>query len=339
VAWCHQRRQTHPDEKVLLVVQEGWHHGVIGIVASRLVDKFGVPVFIGTYEAEAHEGKTINKIRGSARSIPEFDIHEALVYSHNLLGKYGGHQMAGGFSMDAENLELFRQRLQEAATDQSLQVEHLIPLVVIDAEAQFAEINLDLYQQIDRLHPCGIENKAPVFWTPNVRISEQKIVGKNHLKLTLIQGATMRAIAWRWGEFLPLPQFVDVAYQLKENTWNGQTNIELELVGVRLPLNSSAANLSVSPTVHQVNHQVNNQLQEFTLGDRTYTCCISRQNNITELRIKNTQGQVLAIKSGENTGLLGTSRQDAKTIDLTTPHLQQLITTAAQILGVSQEFI
>jgi len=330
VAWCRQRRQTHPDEKVLLVVKEGWHHGVIGIVASRLVDKFGVPVFIGTYDTEEHEGQTINKIRGSARSIPEFNIHTALVYSHNLLANYGGHQAAGGFSMDANNLELLRQRLQEAAVAQSIQPEYLKPLVTIDAQAQLADINMDLYQQIDRLHPCGIENKAPVFWTPNVRITEQKIVGKNHLKLTLIQGATMRVIAWRWGEFLPLPQFVDIAYQLKENTWNGQTNIELELLGVRLPVNSVG---------NHINHQSSQQLQEFTLGDRTYACCISRQNNIAELRIKNAQGQVLAIKSGENTGLLGTSRQDAKTIDLTTPHLQLLIATATAILGVSQEFI
>jgi single-stranded-DNA-specific exonuclease len=330
VEWCRYRRQTHPDEKVLLVVKEGWHHGVIGIVASRLVEKFGVPVFIGTYEAEEHEGKTIHKIRGSARSIPEFNIHTALVYCHNLLGKYGGHQAAGGFSMDAENLELFRQRLQEAAEDQSIQVEDLRPLVIIDAQAELSEINLDLYQQIDRLHPCGIENKAPVFWTPNVRISEQKIVGKNHVKLTLINGATLRAIAWRWGDYFPLPSLVDIAYQLKENTWNGQTNIELELLGVRLPVPSFD---------NQINHHASQQLQKFTLGDRTYSCCISRQNNIAELRIKNTQGQVLAVKPRENTGLLGTSRQDAKTIDLNTPYLQQLIATASQILGVNQEFI
>ena len=83
------------------------------------------------------------------------------------MGKYGGHKAAGGFSFPAQNLEKFRSRLSEFA-NQCLEINHLKPLVTIDAEAEFKELNFDLYHQIDLLHPCGIENKAPIFWTQNV---------------------------------------------------------------------------------------------------------------------------------------------------------------------------
>lgn len=219
-------------ERVLVLVEPQWHHGVIGIVASRLVERYGVPVFLGTNEADTH-------VRGSARGIPEFHVFHALQYCDNLLEKYGGHQAAGGFSLRAENLEAFSHRLGEFAYN-CLQPEHLRPLVKIDSPASFHQINLELYQQIDALHPCGIENSPPIFWTPNVRVFKQKIVGKSHLKLTLGQeigmGTKIReAIAWRWGEYHPLPARVDIAYKLRENNYNGNRSVELELIGVRLP--------------------------------------------------------------------------------------------------------
>ncbi|MBC6480093.1 MAG: single-stranded-DNA-specific exonuclease RecJ [Hormoscilla sp. GM7CHS1pb] len=239
IAWCAENQINCQQERVLVIVQPQWHHGVIGIVASRLVERYGVPVFLGTYETDSH-------LRGSARGIPEFHVFQALQYCDNLLGKYGGHQAAGGFSLRAEHLEAFQTRLREFAY-RCLQPEHLRPLVKIDSPASFHQINLELYQQIDALHPCGIENSAPIFWTPNVRVFKQKIVGKSHLKLTLGQetgsGTKMEtrireAIAWRWGEYFPLPAQVDIAYKLRENNYNGNRSVELELIGVRLPSDS-----------------------------------------------------------------------------------------------------
>ncbi|BDI15141.1 hypothetical protein ANSO36C_09430 [Nostoc cf. commune SO-36] len=220
-------------DRVLIVVQPNWHHGVIGIVASRLVERYGVPVFIGTYEDEGH-------IRGSARSIPEFHVFEALEYCHDLLGKFGGHKAAGGFSLPAENLKMVRSRLIEFA-NQCLEPQHLKPLLKIDAEVNLNHINQQLYQQLNTLHPCGMDNPDPVFWTPNVQVVEQKIVGKGHIKLTIAQTVDnqeykIKAIAWRWGDYFRLPPRVDVAYKLRENYFNGNTTIELELIGVRLPI-------------------------------------------------------------------------------------------------------
>jgi single-stranded-DNA-specific exonuclease len=229
--------------RVLVIIEPDWHHGVIGIVASRLVERYGVPVFIATYEDD-----TQTLIRGSARSIPEFDVFEALHFCGDLMNRFGGHRAAGGFTLAVENLEKLRSRLSEFA-HQHLKPEHLKPLVNIDVQAQFTDITQELYQQMDRLQPCGIGNSEPVFWSANVKVLDQRIVGQSHLKVTLSQdiktqdggGTVFTAIAWRWAEYFPLPARIDVAYRLRENTWNGKTALELELMGVRLAGASKAA--------------------------------------------------------------------------------------------------
>ncbi|CAA9327166.1 Single-stranded-DNA-specific exonuclease RecJ [uncultured Microcoleus sp.] len=331
IAWYEKSDLDLQQERVLVVVQPGWHHGVIGIVASRLVERYGVPVFIGTFEDEAGENEAVGTVahkivRGSARGIPEFNVFDGLNFCADLLTKFGGHKAAGGFSMPAQNLEQFRNQLSIFA-NQCLQPEHLKPLVSVDVRADLAEINLDLYRQIDALEPCGIENKAPVFWTPNVCITEQKIVGKGgHVKLTATQdgkvSASVKAIAWRWGEYFPLPRRVDIAYRLRENSFNGKTSVELELFGVRLP--ASAAS-SRAPMFGKV---------EFDYCDRTYSCSLSPAGSIEELRIRNSQGQVLAVAPGQNIGLLGNSRKDAREVDVSLPFFENLIQTAKHALGI-----
>ena len=240
VEWCEAQIESGlldlKKERVLVVVQPDWHHGVIGIVASRLVERYGVPVFIGTYE-----DKDKKEIRGSARSIPEFNVFEALKFCDDLLDRYGGHRAAGGFSFQANRLRQVKSRLSNFAR-KHLQPDHLKPLVTVDAHAPLEEITLDLYTQIDQIHPCGIENPDPVFWTANVSVIEQKVMGKasNHLKLTVAHAANdqaakvvMKAIAWGWGEHHPLPRALDIAYKLRLNEWKGNRTVELELVGVR----------------------------------------------------------------------------------------------------------
>ncbi len=247
VAWCEQQQAAGNlnllRDRVLVVVQPQWHHGVIGIVASRLVERYGVPVFIGTYEDE--DGAMI---RGSARGIPEFDVFEALQSCHDLMEKFGGHRAAGGFSFQADNLPAIQTRLSNYAC-QVLTPDLLKPLISVDAQANLSDITYALYEQIDHLHPCGIENPEPIFWTPQIQVVEQQVVGRNreHLKLTLRQGeTTIKAIAWRWGDYFPLPDRVDLAYRLKQNEWQGVTTVELELVGVR---RGELAQRAVSPTM------------------------------------------------------------------------------------------
>jgi single-stranded-DNA-specific exonuclease len=292
--------------RVLVIVHPGWHHGVIGIVASRLVERYGVPVFIGTNEDEDH-------IRGSARSIPEFDVFRALEYCHDLLGKYGGHRAAGGFSLPTENLEKFQQQLSEFA-HKCLEVEHLKHLVKIDAEAELAAINMSLYSQIDAIHPCGMENPDPVFWTANVRVLEQKIVGKGHLKFTVDTPEFpkgIKAIAWRFGDYFPLPKYLDIAYKLKENNWKDTRNIELEVISVRSP---------ISVTNHTFNYQ-----------DRDYNCTISIDRS--QLTIVNDRDKSLIVNKGQKIAQLVSKSTISESIDTTQPYYFNLIKSAMQVVN------
>ncbi len=314
-------------DRVLVVVAAGWHHGVIGIVASRLVERYGVPVFIGTYED--HEGEappSPRMIRGSARSIDEFNVFDALNYCKDLLGKFGGHRAAGGFSFLADNLEQVKQRLSEFA-HKCLEVEHLKPLVKIDARAGLKQIDRQLYEQIEGLQPWGIGNSTPVFWTPNVRAIEQRAIGKDrgHLKLTLqeVDSTTqIKALAWRWGEYCPLPEYLDIAYKLKENHWQGETNIELELVGAKL------SDAQPSNNITPLNKKTDIQKAVFTQNSRIYIC----SRTAKELRIRNDRGNVLAVSKGDRTGLLGKSRDEAKQVDVTKAPYFQLIKAALKAI-------
>ncbi|MEA5578416.1 single-stranded-DNA-specific exonuclease RecJ [Anabaena sp. UHCC 0451] len=307
-------------ERVLVVIKDNWHHGVIGIVASRLLERYGVPVFIGTYENEGI-------IRGSARGIPEFHVFEALQYADDLLGKYGGHKAAGGFSLPADNLLALRSRLAEFA-NQCLEIQHLKPLLKIDAQANLNQINQDLFQQLNILHPCGIENPDPIFWTANAQVIEQQIVGKGHIKLTLAQTIDnqqykIKAIAWRWRDYFPLPSRVDIAYKLRENNFNGNTNIEMELVGFRLPQQVEKLFTTSIPSKRST----------FEYKQRQYTCGIYQNGVGAELRIKNNEGKVLVMQPENKLGLLGINREDAKQVDLSLPQYDGIIQAAIQALS------
>ncbi len=300
------------NDRVLLLVQPDWHHGVIGIVASRLIEKYGVPVFIGTYEDDEQ-----SHIRGSARGIPEFNVFEALECCRGLTLKHGGHKAAGGFSFLAENLDTIASRLSDYAHT-CLEPEHLKPLITVDAEACLNDIDYDLYLELDALHPCGMENPEPVFWTRNVHILQQKLVGRGHLKLTLAQddlitgepGKKLGAIAWRWGDYYPLPKVLDLAYRIKTNEWQGEISMQLEVIGAR---HSQDEFLGVS----------------FHHGDREYVCQMVDRNGHAELRIRNAKGEILSIQKGQRKGTLGKRFQPVREIDVTQEPYFSLIKAGA----------
>ncbi|ERN42963.1 single-stranded-DNA-specific exonuclease RecJ [Rubidibacter lacunae KORDI 51-2] len=327
-------RADWQQHRAIVLVQPHWHHGVIGIVASRLVERYGVPVFLGTHEDDAGE-----HLRGSARSIPEFHVFEALEFCSDLLEKFGGHKAAGGFSLVAKNLDAFRDRLSRFA-HRCLQPEHLKPLVAIDTRADFPDLTSALYQEIDSLQPWGIGNEQPVFWTPNVCVLAQRRVGENHLKATFVQPThpqiELQAIAWRWGEYLPLPPRIDIAYKLRENSWQGRTSIELELVGVRAVNQavepSGAAVLATNPTagpnpIAQITGPsepsvesptpLSSELQqtEFQHQGRAYACRFWSVRD--ELRIRNGRGQTLCVRRGRRIGMLHPGSGAATEIDVT----------------------
>lgn len=344
VEWVEDTQPDLMGDRVLVIVQPDWHHGVIGIVASRLVERYGVPVFIGTYEDETHQ-----HIRGSARGIPEFNVFDALQYASEALHKFGGHRAAGGFSLNAEHLEMLRSRLREFARQQ-LQPHHLKPLIQVDTQVNLADLTMELYNQLDQLHPCGIDNPDPVFWTPNVRVVEQKAIGQNqaHLKVVLAQdddGSTIKAIAWRWGLYYPLPSRIDVAYRLRLNHWNGTTTLELELVGARRPQGGTdpgppPLSASTHPTATVLGNGLpagskltaTAQWVEFYHNQRKYRCRLCTTADGPDLRTRNPEGIVLTIQPEEPRELLGQRWQESGAVDGSQAHSVQLIRAALEAL-------
>jgi hypothetical protein len=219
--------------------RKGWHHGVIGIVASRLVERYGAPVFIGSYEDADDHDAAEPSIRFSVRGIPEFHVFQAIEYEpiKTIRLKGGGHKAAGGFTMPAANLEKLRQGLREFADRENILPSHISPLINIDVRIDLSDVSMTLLQECDRLQPCGIGNPDPVFYSENVRVLAQQTRGKDkvkHLSLELDTGnGKIKAIAWRWGEYCPIPDRVDIAYKLRANQWQDTTSVELEIVGIR----------------------------------------------------------------------------------------------------------
>ncbi|MBE9222987.1 single-stranded-DNA-specific exonuclease RecJ, partial [Cyanobacterium stanieri LEGE 03274] len=221
---------NYKGDRFLLLIGEHWHHGIIGIVASRLVERYGVPVFIATYEDEEKK-----YIRGSARGIEEYNIFEALQYCDDLLLKYGGHKAAGGFGFETKNIDLIKERLREFS-HKLLSPEHLKPLLKIDGQISFYDANFDLIKEIESLYPWGIENDYPIFWTPDVTVIEQrKTRCGEHLQLTVQDesGAKLKCIAWNKSCYYPLPPNIDIAYKLSVNEWRGEKTVQLDIQGFR----------------------------------------------------------------------------------------------------------
>lgn len=316
IALCEAELDAVGD-RGLLLTSSGWHHGVIGIVASRLVERYGVPVFISTYEDETQQ-----HIRGSARGTPEFNVFDALEFCKDLLEKHGGHRAAGGFSFKATQLAELRSRLRTFC-HQCLEPEHLKPLVRIDAQTQLQNINEALYTELDALQPCGIENPEPTFWSANVRVHEQKPIGKGHLKLTVSQDSEngtpsrrFQVLAWRWGSYYPLPSRLDIAYRLRRSEWQGEVSLELELVGARL---------STVPS-----HKA-----EFVYDDRCYTCRMVELESGKQLRLRNPQGKVLVLNQGERIGILTKNPTESVEVDVSQPYYFNLIKAAIAALGMN----
>jgi single-stranded-DNA-specific exonuclease len=218
---------------ILVVAGDGWHRGVIGIVASKLVDAFHRPaIVIALADGVAH---------GSCRSIPGFDMLDALDRCGDLFERYGGHRQAAGLTMEAGRLNELRERLY-AHADGALSPDDLRPRLHLDAALRLPEITPDLIEHLVALAPFGMGNPRPLFDAPAVEIvAGPTLLKERHLTMTVRQqGRLFRAIAWRGAERLQQLQehrnAVDLAYSVGQNTWGGDTAIELEVADVRPPV-------------------------------------------------------------------------------------------------------
>jgi len=225
--------QTDPEvgsRSVLVVAGDGWHRGVIGIVASKLVDAFHRPAIVLSIEdGVAH---------GSCRSIPRFDMLGSLERCAQLFVRFGGHTQAAGLTMDASRVAELRRAINDVA-DETLGPEDLMPRLRIDGDLSFRAITGPVAEGIVSLAPFGAGNPRPVFAARGVAIIDgPRKLKERHLKMALKQeGRIFRAIAWRAAErhdYLEAHKAaLDVAFSLEQNQYNGETFVELTLADIR----------------------------------------------------------------------------------------------------------
>lgn len=225
--------QSDPEvgaRSVLVVAGENWHRGVIGIVASKLVDAFHRPAIVLSVEGDTAQG--------SCRSIPSFDILSALEHASDLLVRFGGHRQAAGLTIDAGRIRQFRQTVN-AFAEERLGPEELMPRLRIDDDLGFRAITGEVTAGVASLAPFGAGNPRPVFSARRVEIVDgPRKLKERHLKMALKQeGRIFRAVAWRGAErhgFLEEHRgAVDVAFSLDQSQYAGETYTELTVADIR----------------------------------------------------------------------------------------------------------
>ncbi|MBN1340307.1 MAG: single-stranded-DNA-specific exonuclease RecJ [Bacteroidales bacterium] len=218
--------------KSTMVYNPSWHKGVIGIVASRLIESYYRPTIVMT--------KSNGLITGSARSIKDFDIYDAVDHCSDLLEHFGGHKYAAGLSLKPENFEQFRERF-ESYVFQTLPDDSLIPEVEIDAQINLNDISKKFHNILKQFSPFGPGNMSPVFYTESViDTGSARIVGKNHLKLEVvhphIRAYPVQAIAFQQSDQFDLVEKntpFSIAYHIEENEWNGMVNLQLNIKDIK----------------------------------------------------------------------------------------------------------
>jgi single-stranded-DNA-specific exonuclease len=219
---------TEDESPLLFAAAPDFPAGVVGLAASRLVDEFYRPAVV------VEVGDEVS--RGSARSIQEFNITQALDKCADLLIRHGGHAAAAGFTVASDRLDTLADRLRRLAAEHLTGVE-LTPIVTVDVEVELFQMSWELRQELTKLEPCGYANPYPLFLSRNVRLHSQRAVGDTgkHLKLTLFDGRiTWDAIAFRQGEWAgKLPDRVDIVYHLEVNKWNDQQRLQLNVQDLR----------------------------------------------------------------------------------------------------------
>lgn len=220
-------RVLRPEDRALVLAAEAWHPGVIGIVASRLVERYGRPTFLVGWDGEMG--------RGSGRSIVGFDLHAALHRVGHHLEKYGGHTMAAGLTIRRDRYEAFRVAFLEVAGE-LLGPDDLVPAQRVDLELPLGLVSDELEKLMRYLEPCGPGNPAPVFGVRHARAVGARRVGTNHLRFTLDdESGALPAIAFQWADAIPdhwLGERLDVAFRLERDEWQGRTTLQARVAAI-----------------------------------------------------------------------------------------------------------
>lgn len=218
------------DDQVLIIPHRNWHHGIVGIVSSKITEKFYKPSILFAIDGD--------EAKGSGRSISGYNLFGALENCADLLEKFGGHELAAGLSIKTENIEKFREEINKCALEK-LDDNVLVPTVSIDAVIKPTYITLETVDEINRLQPFGVENPTPTFAVRNIKIHKISTMSeKKHLRMTLLkEGKFLDAVGFGMGEYfnyLKEGDFVEVAFGLDINDYKGYKNAQLILKDIKL---------------------------------------------------------------------------------------------------------
>jgi single-stranded-DNA-specific exonuclease len=216
----------------IVLAKEGWHPGVIGIVASRLVEEFGRPAILIAVDGDTGKGSG----RGVPRGTPVFDLHSALGKCSDLLLRYGGHKAAAGITISRDKIPEFTKRFNEVASTM-LKPDDLVPEIRIDLEVAIDRVNETLEKILRHFEPFGVDNPTPVLVARNVSLAAQpKLVGRDGLRLKLATGAgEVEAIGWglahRIAEF-DQSKPVDIAFKLERDEYRGMSRLQARIADI-----------------------------------------------------------------------------------------------------------
>lgn len=223
--------ESFDERRAIVIFNPDWHRGVIGIVASRLTEVYHRPAVVITCTGEI--------ATGSARSVTGFDVYKAMESCRDLLDNFGGHTYAAGFSLKVENIEAFAKRFEEFVTDNILP-EQTAPVIEIDAELEFQQINRKFFTDMKKFAPHGPDNTKPIFCTRNVcDYGTSKVVGRRqeHIKLELVDNKSntiLNGIAFgqsRQAKYIKSKQSFDICYTLEDNTYkHGEVQLQIESI-------------------------------------------------------------------------------------------------------------
>ena len=221
-------KENIENKNSIVVGGHNWHHGVIGIVSSKVTEKYYKPSILLCFEDDL--------AKGSGRSIQGFDLHDALTKCGDLLDKYGGHAMAVGLTLKKEHFEEFKARFEEVA--KKANIKEMIPTLYIDEEVKLKDINMDLVKSLSILEPFGEANKVPLFLIRNLKIDSIRALSEGrHLKLSLRdESMVINAIGFDIGslaEEYKIGDKIDVVGTLEINSFNGFSSVQINIKDLR----------------------------------------------------------------------------------------------------------
>ncbi len=224
--------EAHPEvkeDKIIVIPHENWHHGIVGIVSSKITEKFYKPSIL--FASDGDEAK------GSGRSVSGFNLFGILENSSNLLEKFGGHELAAGLTIKAANIEEFRKKINEDA-ENYLDEDASVPTISIDAAIKAPFITIETVKDINNLQPFGVDNPTPTFTVRNIKIHKISVMSEGkHLRMTLLKdGKYLDSVGFGMGEYyhhLEEGDFIDVAFALDINDYKGFQNVQLILKDIK----------------------------------------------------------------------------------------------------------